>query len=110
MTTYDSGDFRSRTYFSDHRASWADVWSGLLLTLFLAASTALVAVLFSDGSTKSPNPHQQVATEIAALPRVQDPRRPGWRATNRPWDPTGAHELVPIDYDDGVDPDNDERR
>jgi hypothetical protein len=95
MTVHDRRDFRSRTYFSDHRVSWADVWSGLLLTLVLAASAALGVVLFSEGSAESANPDPAAATEIPALPGIQDPRRPGWRPTNQPWNRAGAQEPVP---------------
>ena len=100
MTVYDGRDLRGRTYVLDHRVSWSDVGAGLLLTLLLAVSAVLVVVLFSDGSSAPASPNRQSAKAVHRLSGVQDPRRPGWRATNRPWYPAGSHETTPEHEDD----------
>jgi hypothetical protein len=76
-------------------AGWSDVWAGLLVTLFLLGSTILVAILFTDWPARLPAENQHAAVHANHLQGVRDPRRPGWRVTDRPWDPMGIHEMTP---------------
>jgi hypothetical protein len=75
-----------------HNAGWGDVWAGLLLTLFLLGSAALVAILFSHQPSRLPTGDEPVAVHTKDLQGLRDPSRPGWRTAVTPWDLMGIHE------------------
>jgi hypothetical protein len=77
-----------------HNADWSDVWAGLLLTLFLLGSAILVATLFSGRPSSLSTENQRAAVHRNHLHGVRDPRRPGWRVTDRTWGLMGVHEMT----------------
>jgi hypothetical protein len=100
MTAHDGSDFISRKGFLDRRVSWPDVWAGFVLTLVAGTGAVFAVALLSDGPPTAPHAQRLDADPTFRLQGVQDPSRPGWRATNGALDLTGTHEMVPDDHDD----------
>jgi hypothetical protein len=110
MTAHDGSDFGSRNDFFNRRASWPDVWAGLALTLVVGTGAVFAVALLSDGPPAAPKVDRQDANTTFRLMGIQDPSRPGWRATNGSWDRAGAHETVPDASEDRAGGDSGERR
>jgi hypothetical protein len=109
MTTDDGSDFGRRKSSLDRQVSWRDVWAGVVLTLVVATSAIFAAALLWDGPPAAPKADRQ-GEDPTRLLGVQDPSRPGWRATNGPFDPGGMHETVPDDAEDRAAAASGERR
>ena len=110
MTAHDGSDLSNRKGFLDRRVSWPDIWAGFVLTLVVGTGAVFALALLSDGTPTAPHAQRQEADPTFRLQGVQNPSRPGWRATNGTWDRAGPYETVPEASDERVGPDSGERR